>query len=403
MYFDVNPNLTPTPGQSIQLSVVYLDSGTDQFGLLYDAVGNSQKSAFTVTKANSNNWKTITVTVTDWLFGNNGPNGADLILTSVDSNDDTFSRIELVKLVNVTMNTVGLGTVSARNDATVYLSTSGTYPTGLRLEMMVTPALGWEFSGWSGGLSGTNPQAILFPINVSTMVTATFMYTGVLNAMDDFESGTWTGGTGWSGGWTTVPTATPGGIIQLALAGSITRTLGLPILNATLSFSWDLDRINSGTEYGYVEVYDSKWHTVWNMTEIGSDSGGSPELLTTNISLSAYGSISQIRFRLAGDTATDRFWIGYVTLSGRAPNNASVFTADPINNSAGASSDTSSSIGSIAGGAGGGALVLIIIIFIVMKKKKETKVQAVAPAARQQQFEYTDIQTAQSGIAVSSM
>jgi len=87
--------------------------------------------------------------------------------------------------------------------------------------------------------------------------------------------------------------------------------------------------------------------------------------------------------------------------SGEASTSSSVITTAPGDNTK--SSGTSSSIGAIAGGAGGGALVLIIIIFIVMKKKKETKVQAVAPAARQQQFEYTDIQTAQSGIAVSSM
>ncbi|MEI7851506.1 MAG: hypothetical protein WCH86_06695 [Kiritimatiellales bacterium] len=175
MYFDVNDHLTPTPGQSIQLSVIYLDSGTNRFGLLYDAVGNSQKSAFTVTKANSNTWKTNSVVVTDWAFGNNGPNGSDLALTNMDlSGDTTFHSIELVKQVNVTMNTVGQGTVSARNDGTIYSPVSGTYATGLRLEMTVTPSAGWKFSGWSGDLSGTDAREILYPTNVNTQVTATF-------------------------------------------------------------------------------------------------------------------------------------------------------------------------------------------------------------------------------------
>ena len=231
----------------------YLDSGTNRFGLLYDAVGNSQKSAFTVTKANSNTWKTNSVVVTDWVFGNHGPNGSDLALTSVDSNDDTFNSIELVKLVNVTMNTVGQGTVSARNDATVYSPVTGTYATGLRLEMTATPVSGWEFSGWSGGLSGTDPREILYPTNVNTTVTATFINTGILSSTDDFESQTWTGGTGWSGGWTAVATATPGSIVQLNVAGSITRTLSVPIPNATLSFDWDLDRIALG-EIGRAHV-----------------------------------------------------------------------------------------------------------------------------------------------------
>lgn len=315
MYFDVHDGLTPTPGQSIQLSVVYLDKGTGQFGLLYDAVGNSQKSAFTVTKVDSNTWKPYTVTVTDWVFGNNGPNGADLVLTSVDSNDDIFSHIALVKLVSIALTTIGSGTVLARNDATVYSPVSGTYPTGTRLEMICTPASGWKFSGWNGGLSGGDPRAIFYPTEINTEITATFVYTGALESTDDFESGMWAGGIGWSGSWIVVPTATPGSTVQLNAAGSITRTLSVPIPKATLSFSWDMDRITSGTEYGCVDVYDGTWYTVWSQTEKGSDSGSTADLVTAHIDLSAYGPISQIRFRLVAGDSTDRFWIGFVTLT----------------------------------------------------------------------------------------
>ena len=313
MYFDVHDGLTPTLGQSIKLSVAYLDRGTGQFGLLYDAVDNSQKSAFTVTKMNSNTWKTHTVTVTDWVFGNNGPNGADLMLTSVDSNDDIFSHIELVKLVNIAMTTIGSGIVLARNDTTFYSPVSGTYPTGMRLEMICTPAQGWAFYGWSGGLSSDDPREILYPVGISTEITATFVYTGVLESTDDFESGTWAGGIGWSGSWTVVPTATAGPTVQLNVAGSITRTLSVPIPNAILTFSWDMDRINDGIEYGYVDVYSSGWHRGWSKTIKGLDAGATAELLTENVNLSAYGPISQIRFGLNGDASTDRFWIGFVT------------------------------------------------------------------------------------------
>jgi hypothetical protein len=158
MYFDVNDGLTPTTGQSIELSVVYLDSGTGQFALKYDAVGNSQKTAFTVTKANSNTWKTNSVVVTDWVFGNNGPNGADLMLANVDSNNDTFHSIELVKLADVNVGTVGKGTVSGRNDGTVYSPLVGTFMERQRFELTVTPTAGWRFTGWSGELSGTNTR-----------------------------------------------------------------------------------------------------------------------------------------------------------------------------------------------------------------------------------------------------
>ncbi len=98
MAFDVHDLLLPSVGQRVRLSVDYLDRGTGQFELRYDAVGNSQKTAFTVTKTNSNTWKSSSVVVTDWLFGNRGPNGGDLLLVNVDSEDDIFHKLELTKV-----------------------------------------------------------------------------------------------------------------------------------------------------------------------------------------------------------------------------------------------------------------------------------------------------------------
>ena len=137
--------------------------------------------------------------------------------------------------------------------------------------------------------------------------------------------GTWAGGIGWSGSWTVIQPATPGSTVQLNDAGSITRTLSLPIPNATLSFSWDMDRIGNN-EYGYVDVFSGAWYTVWSQTEKGDDVGNTAQLLTAHVDLSAYGPISQIRFGLVGDALEDRFWIGFVTLNGTS---ASVPTRAP--------------------------------------------------------------------------
>jgi hypothetical protein len=98
MAFDVHDLLLPSVGQRVRLSVDYLDRGTGQFELRYDAVGNSQKTAFVVTKTNSNTWKSSSVVVTDWRFGNRGPNGADVLLVNVDSEDDIFHKLELTKV-----------------------------------------------------------------------------------------------------------------------------------------------------------------------------------------------------------------------------------------------------------------------------------------------------------------
>ena len=177
MYFDINDNLLPSAGQRVRLSVDYLDRGTDQFALQYDAVGNNQKTALTVTKTSSNTWKTASAIVTDWAFRNQGPNGSDLILVNLDLDDDIFHKLEVTKLANVQIGTVGMGTVSARTDAATYSPVVGDdFAESQRLELTVTPASGWKFTGWSGELTGTSTRPFLFPTKDSR-VTATFART----------------------------------------------------------------------------------------------------------------------------------------------------------------------------------------------------------------------------------
>jgi subtilisin-like proprotein convertase family protein len=174
MFFDINDNLLPSAGQRVRLSVDYLDRGTGQFAIRYDAVGNNQKTAFTVTKTGSNTWKTASAIVTDWVFRNQGPNSSDLILVNLDSDDDIFHKLEVTKLANVQIGTVGMGTVSARTDAATYSPVVGDdFAESQRLELAVTPASGWTFTGWSGELTGTSTRPFLFPTKDSR-VTATF-------------------------------------------------------------------------------------------------------------------------------------------------------------------------------------------------------------------------------------
>lgn len=177
LYFDVHDQLLASPGQRIQLTVDYLDRGTGQFALQYDAVGDNHKTAFTVTKTDSNTWKTKTVEVTDWVCGNHGPNSADLMLVNLDADDDIFHGVEVVKLADVAVDVVGKGTVTARSNATTYAPVVGTFMEGQRLELAVTPEPGWVFTGWSGDLSGSNPRAFLFPKR-TTHVSAHFVPTG---------------------------------------------------------------------------------------------------------------------------------------------------------------------------------------------------------------------------------
>src|SRR5690606_23309468 len=70
----------------------------------------------------------------------------------------------------LTVSTVGSGTVTREPDL-------AGYPAGTEVTLTAAPAAGWQFAGWSGGLTGTaNPQALT--INTATSVTATFEETG---------------------------------------------------------------------------------------------------------------------------------------------------------------------------------------------------------------------------------
>ena len=97
MHFDIHDDLLRSHVGPVRLSVTYLDRGTGMFALRYDATGDSEKTAFTVTKTETNAWMTQSIDVTDWAFQNQGPRGADLLLVSLDAEDDIFHGVEVVK------------------------------------------------------------------------------------------------------------------------------------------------------------------------------------------------------------------------------------------------------------------------------------------------------------------
>lgn len=178
MSFDIHDKLLPSPGQPVQIAVTYLNRGNGQFALRYDAAADSQKTAFTVTKTNQGDWVTRSVVVTDWAFRNRGPGGADLMLVNTDAEDDVFHGLELIKLTALNVTVAGQGSVTGRHNAAAFTPLPATVMEGQRIELAATPAPGWEFAGWSGALSGTDPRPFLFPSLLSTELTATFVRAG---------------------------------------------------------------------------------------------------------------------------------------------------------------------------------------------------------------------------------
>jgi hypothetical protein len=64
---EMNEGLDPI----VYVDVTYLDAGTGRWRLHYDSPSSAYKNAGTITKTNSNTWKTTTFTLTDARFGNN--------------------------------------------------------------------------------------------------------------------------------------------------------------------------------------------------------------------------------------------------------------------------------------------------------------------------------------------
>ena len=98
MWFDLDDAFftsRPPAGHRIKVRVVYFDRGTGQWRLKYDAVGNAQKTACTVTKTDTGLWKETKVVIEDAYLGNRCPNNTDFMLVSVDAEDDIFHMLEV--------------------------------------------------------------------------------------------------------------------------------------------------------------------------------------------------------------------------------------------------------------------------------------------------------------------
>lgn len=138
---------------------------------------------------------------------------------------------------------------------------------------------------------------------------------------DDFETGGWTGGNGWSGNWTysgdsivTTAGAPYEGSYHLRQrtgTGIATRTVNMTgVSNAYLSFRYRADSFESG-DYATVEVYDGSWNTVLTVNST------TPYTLN-DIDLSGFDMISgfQIRFASHMNSTFDQFYIDDIEING---------------------------------------------------------------------------------------
>jgi hypothetical protein len=98
IYFDLDDNfLSLKAKESITLKIIYLDKGTGKFSVRYDSSSNTDKTAVTITKANSGNWVSKSITISDGAFANKGNRNSDFSLVNEDNENDIFHMIEIIK------------------------------------------------------------------------------------------------------------------------------------------------------------------------------------------------------------------------------------------------------------------------------------------------------------------
>jgi hypothetical protein len=160
LYFDVdNAFLKNAPlngAYPVMIEVTYLDSGTGKFQFYYDAIGNKNKAAATVTCTNSGLWKKTGITLHDAYFGDRSHHGADFYIKSQGSQNVIFSLVELAR-PHANNADLGLFATSPVDFDTLCLDSSAIRSftvTGLFLDgskITVGPLKGFKFSLDSDG------------------------------------------------------------------------------------------------------------------------------------------------------------------------------------------------------------------------------------------------------------
>ena len=84
--------------KEIKVELTYLDSDAGSWKLMYDAKGDSLKTAMAITNTGSGGWQSKSVTLNDAYLANRGERGADLILVNTGGTNCRFHMIAIDKV-----------------------------------------------------------------------------------------------------------------------------------------------------------------------------------------------------------------------------------------------------------------------------------------------------------------
>lgn len=82
---------------SVEVEVIYFDSGNGSWDVRYDSWDNPDKKALSVMNTNTGRWKTISFTLDDARFSNLGPRGSDISIVNADDQVNIFHMLKILK------------------------------------------------------------------------------------------------------------------------------------------------------------------------------------------------------------------------------------------------------------------------------------------------------------------
>ncbi|MEI6176099.1 MAG: Ig-like domain-containing protein [Verrucomicrobiota bacterium] len=187
-------------------------------------------------------------------------------------------------------------------------------------------------------------------------------------AADGFETGTTSGGIGWSNSWVLGANATVSNLespnsgayhLRLLKTGTAVRTVDMSMRSGAhpvLTFNWKANSFDSSTETAKVEVYDGKWYTVLLVVD-GQDTNA---YQAATIDLSGYNMVSnfQIRASIQGSAIDDYFYLDNIQINSSQSTNVPPVTGSQSLTTA---EDTAKAITLTASDANGDALTYSIV------------------------------------------
>jgi hypothetical protein len=97
LYFDLDDNFFKA-GSKILVKVIWLDEGTAEWELQYDASDKPDKTAFAIKNDNSGLWKEKIIELKDANLQNRGEKGADFVIRNKSDEEAVFHLMEVIKI-----------------------------------------------------------------------------------------------------------------------------------------------------------------------------------------------------------------------------------------------------------------------------------------------------------------